>query len=262
MTMWVLVFLILWIGLGLYLGGAESYTEDFRIMNNMLIRDWLFSEKTGAGFLKTWFVILCASMGLLGINLIFCSWSKVFRVMRAKFNGPKLFMLIVHAVFGFVALGHLGGLMLGFEHNNIRLGEGNRYAFEDGYEVEVKQVYFVGDPRAFLKSRRDITRDDLDYKRSFAEVVLRRNGNEVAHDNVYLLRPLNHRDIHVTLRRFVPSRDFKQGKGKTERPRLMFTVSRNPVLKLFLALYPLMIMGIFIHLVMTWKGKNNNSNHN
>lgn len=262
LTMWVLVFLILWVGLGLYLAGAESYTEAFREMNNMLIREWLFSEKTGAGFLKIWFVILCAAMGLMGINLIFCSWTKIFRIMMSKFNGPKLFMLIVHVVFGFVALGHLGGLMLGFEHNNIRLGEGNKFAFEDGYEVEVKSVHFVGDPKALTKSRRDITREDLDYKQSCAEVVLRRNGDEVAKDSVYLLRPLNYKDIHVTLRNFVPSGDFKQGGNETGRPRVMFTVSRNPVLKIFLTFYPLMIAGIFIHLVMTWKGKNNNnSNH-
>ncbi len=260
-TVWVLVFLIVWVGLGLHLAGLESYSNDFRTMNNMLTRDWLLSGKTGGGFLKTWFVILCAGMGVLGINLIFCSWSKIYRIIRAKFNGPKFFMLFVHALFGFVALGHLGGLMLGFEHNNIRLGEGESYVFEDKYEVKINGINFVGDPDALFKSRRDIKKEDLDYRQSYANVELKKNGEKVAQGNVYLLRPLSFKDIHVTLSSFVPSHTLKKGGEETIRPGVMFTVSRNPVLKIFLAFYPLMIAGIFIHLVMTWKKKNNNNSN-
>jgi hypothetical protein len=43
-------------------------------------------------------------------------------------------MLLVHGIFGFVAPGHLGGLMLGFEYNDIRLGKGAKYTIKEGYD--------------------------------------------------------------------------------------------------------------------------------
>lgn len=263
-TAWTLVFLILWMGIGLYLAGAELYTKDFRVMNNMLIRDWLFSDKTESGFLKIWFVLLCAGMTVIGINLIFCSWTKIFKIMRARFSGNQLFMLIVHAIFGFVALGHLGGLMLGFEYNNIRLGRGDNYSIKEGYEVELKKVHFVGDIKALKKSRRDITRDDLDYRESYAEVSLRRDGKLLETKKLYLLKPMNYQDVHVTLRSFILP-DYLKGEPVSDTEAwVMFTLSRNPALKVFLIIYPVMIAGIFIYLVITWRKTkfNNNNNHN
>jgi hypothetical protein len=89
-TMWVLVFLSLWIGFGLYLSGEDSYTKEFRMMNDILIRDWLFSHQTG--ILQIWFVILCAAMTVMGINLIFCSWSKIFKIIRARFSSAVSYL--------------------------------------------------------------------------------------------------------------------------------------------------------------------------
>ena len=258
---WTLVFLILWMGIGLYLAGADSYTKDFRVMNSMLIRDWLFSDKAGSGFLKIWFVMLCAGMTVIGINLIFCSWSKIFKIMRAKFSGNQLLMLIVHAIFGFVALGHLGGLMLGFEYNNIRLGEGKRHRIKEGYELEVNQVHFVGDVEALKKSRRDISHDELDYNESYAEVTLSRDGEMLESKKVYLLKPMNYRDVHVTLRSFVLPDDFRGEPVPDTEAWAMFTLSRNPALKMFLITYPVMIAGIFVYLILTWRKTRFNNNH-
>lgn len=261
LTVWTLVFLILCTSVGIYMAGAESFMKDFRLMNNMLIRDWLFSDKAGSGFLKTWFVTLCAAMTVLGINLIFCSWSKIFRVMRAKFSGNQLFMLIVHALFGFAALGHFGGLILGFEYNNIRLGEGDKYSIKEGYEVEVTNVHFVGDIKALKKSRRDITRDELNHKESYADVTLRRGGELLKSQKVYLLKPMNYKDVHVTLRRFVSPDKIKGEVAPETTAWVMVTLSRNPALKMFLAIYPVMIAGIFIYLIITWRKSRFNNNN-
>lgn len=262
--MWTLVFLIIWLGAGLYLAGEDAYVNDFRFMNSILIRDWLFSEDTGAGYLKTWFLVLCAAMAVMGINLIFCSWSKIFRIMRAKFSGRQLYMLIIHALFGFVALGHLGGLMLGFEYNNIRIGEGKKHRIEESYEIEVTRVNFVGDIRALRKSRREITRDDLDYRQSYVEVTLSKDGKLLENQKVYLLKPMNYRDVHVTLRSFVLPKKMDGEPGPDTKVLAMFTLSKNPVLKPFLALYTVMIAGIFIYLVITWRKANfvNNNSSN
>ena len=104
------------------------------------------------------------------------------------------------------------------------------------------------------------TRDEFDYRKNSAEIVLSRNGKELKRDNVYLLNPMDYKDIQVTLRNFIKSPDPGNPQGALEsKPWIIVTVSRNPVLKIFLFLYPLMIAGIFIHLLMTWRSnfKNN-----
>ena len=250
---WTLVSLVLWVGVGLYLAGLDSFTTDFRSMNNMLVRDWLLSDKTGSEHLKLWFVLLCAAMTVLGINLIFCSWHKIFRIMKAKFSRNQLFMLIVHAIFGFVALGHLGGLMLGFEYPNIRLGESQKHSIKEGYQIEVLDMHFAGDVASLKKGRSNITRDDLDYKKSYAEISLTKDGKLLKTGKAYLFAPMNYKDIHVTLSSFILPQGLKGNPEPDTAPWGMFTVSRNPALKLFLAVYPVMIAGIFIYLVTTWR---------
>jgi hypothetical protein len=261
-TAWTMVFLVIWLGLGLYMAGSDAYIKDFRMMNDILVRDWLFSGKSGSEFLKIWFAVLCAAMMVMGINLIFCSWSKIFKIMRARFSGNQLFILIVHGIFGFVALGHLGGLMLGFEYNNIRMGKGIKHHVNEGYELEVKDVHFVGDKKALAKSKRDITRDDLDYLNSYVDVSLSRDGELLKEQRLYLLKPMTYKDVHVTLRNFVSPEGFKGEPAPDTEAWAMFTLSKNPALKTFLIIYPVMIAGILIYLVMTWRKPHVNQNSN
>ena len=239
LTMWTLAFLIVWVGIGFYMAGADSFMKDFRMMNNMHIREWLVSERTGSGFLKPWFIILCGAMTVMGINLIFCSWSKIFKIMRARFSGRQLYMLIVHALFGFVALGHLGGLLLGFEYNNIRLGTGLTHLVEEGYKVEVKEVHFIGDLRALRKSKRDITKDELNQEESYAEVSISKNGEFLKTQKLYMNKPMRYKDVQVTLRSFVSPGNKKGNSGTDTGAWVMLTVSKNPVLKMFLIVYPI-----------------------
>ena len=49
----------------------------------------------------------------------------------------------------------------------------------------------------------------------------------------------------------------KAGKGRGG-PGVVLTVSRNPVLGGFLALYPIMILGMGAYLVVTWRPKTDN----
>jgi hypothetical protein len=254
LTLWNLVIMLLWLGWGMVMAGSDAFTKDFQGMNNVLVREWLLSQQNSFSLLKIWFAGLFLLMALLGVNLIFCSWDKIFRIIRARFSRPKFLILIVHVIFGLVALGHLGGLMLGYKHNNIRLGEGKKFVFGDGYEIELTKVHFVNDHKALKKSSRYMTRDDFDYKKNFAGIVLKKNGKDVSRGNIYILDPMNYEDIQVTLRGFIESPEpgmKKDGAGLT--PWVTVAVSRNPVLKIFLILYPVMILGIFIHLILTWR---------
>jgi hypothetical protein len=254
LTVWNIAVMLLWLGWGMIMASSEAYKQGLQGMNNVLIREWLASGQTDSLTLKVWFIGLCIMMIILGVNLIFCSWEKIFRLLRAKFNGPKLFMLIVHAVFGFVALGHLGGLMLGYKHSNVKLGEGQKYSFEDGYEVEVSKVVYTNDHKALKKSSRYITKDDFDYRKNFAEIVLKKDGEEVSRGKIHILNPLSFKGVQVTLRGFTESPESGNEKGSVSlTPWVTVNVSRNPVLTIYMILYPIMIAGIFIHMILTWR---------
>lgn len=257
LTVWTIVIMLLWLAWGMFMAGSSAYTKGFHGMNNVLVKDWFLSNQAGYTTLKLWFAGLCVLMVVLCVNLIFCSWEKIFRIMKAKFSGPKFFMLIVHTVFGFVALGHLGGLMLGYKHNNIQLGEGQRYGFEDGYEIELTKVLYINDHKTLKKSYRSITKDDFDYTKNFADITLRKDGRDISKDSIYILNPMRHKDIQVTLRGFIESPELNGSENDAgTTPWVTVTVSRNPVLKIYLILYPIMIAGIFIHLILTWRSSS------
>ena len=223
-------------------------------MNRILIRDWLMTPDADSHLLKLWFIGICLLMTLLGVNLIFCSWEKIYRIIRVKFSGPKFYMLIVHAFFGLVALFHLGGFMLGYEQNDISLGEGMSTKLRDGYEVKINAINFAGNLAILDKSYRNIKKDDLNYKNSYAEVVLSQNGRELRKDNIYIFMPLKYGDTRVTLKSFISPVGANQGQiNATTTPWIKLTVTKNPVLSVFFVIYPLMIIGIFIHLILTWK---------
>jgi hypothetical protein len=258
LTAWNLVVMLLWLAWGMLLAASSALTKGFQGMNSLLLKDWLLSPQANFPILKIWFTGLCLLMTILGINLIFCSWEKIFRIIRARFSGPKFFMLIVHLIFGFVALGHLGGLMLGYKHNNIQLGEGKKYSFGEGYEVEVRNVNYVSDYKLLEKTSKYATRDDFDYRKNFAELVLNKDGKEISRDNIYVLNPMRYKDIQITLRSFTADPEAGSNDAAEKKPWITVSISRNPMLKIFLTLYPMMILGIFIHLILTWRTSTKN----
>ena len=248
---WTLVVLFLWFVFGTILCANQEFFAAFREMNSTLTKDWLLDQGHGSTFLKAWFVGLCLVMIVMGVNLVFCSWNRILKIMRHRFSGAKLFMLIVHVIFGLVALGHLGGFMLGYKYDDVGLKKGRIFAFEDGLELKVTDVHFVDDIQVLNKSRRDIMKDEFHYKKNFVEVALQKADQVLAHGRVYLLEPLQYKDIRITLKRFLPPEaDAASSNGL---PGAMVAIACNPVLKAFLIIYPLMILGIGVHLVMTWQ---------
>lgn len=252
-TAWTLVVLLLWFIWGILLARFESYQDGFRLMNSILIREWLVTDKDGSLLLEFWFVGLCLVMVVLGINLVFCSWNRIFKLIRVKFSGPRLFMLIVHVIFGLVAVGHFGGFMLGYKHDQIRLQEGEQFQFNDGYSTKLINIHFVDDYAILTKSRRQLKPGDFHYRENFANVVLSQNGEDIQRGTIYMSKPMRHQDIQITLRMFTPPRSEDNGNAGDGKPGVMLSISRNPVLEFFLFLYPIMIFGIAIHLIMTWR---------
>lgn len=250
LTLIVLVFWFLW---GLWLSGQERYAREFEMMNDLVGRQWLLSHHSESLLLKFWFIGLCIIMAFLGVNLILCTWNKIFKIIKVRFDGPRFYMLIVHVFFGVVALGHFGGLMLGFEYNRVKLFKGKQYNLAEGYQVRVENVHFVDDPAVLNKSRRERTKKDFHYRENYADVLLSLRGEPRHRGTVSILHPFTYRDIQITLMNFIPPSRGEAMDGNPPIPGVVFTISRNPVLSFFLIVYPMMIIGIFVYLLMTWK---------
>jgi hypothetical protein len=254
LTAWNMVAILVLLGWGLVMAGSAAFEKGFWAMNSVLIRDWLMSQDGNSYLLKLWFIGLCLLMTLLGINLIFCSWEKIYRIIRAKFSFTKFYMLIVHALFGLVALFHIGGLMLGYEQNDIMLGNGMSCILKNGYEIKVNSIHFAGNVGILDKTYRSIKKEDLDYKMSYVEVILSQNGRELCKDNIYIFKPLKYGNTRVTLKSFISPAETNQAQiNATTTPWIKLTATKNPVLSAFLIIYPFMIAGILIHLILTWR---------
>ena len=243
--------ILLWLMWGLVMAGSVNFKAGFSAMNSTLVRDWLMAPDADFHLLKIWFAGICLLMTILGMNLIFCSWEKIYKIIRVKFSRPKFYMLIVHTLFGLVAIFHFSGLMLGFEQNNIMLGQGLSYDLQNGYKLKILKIDFAGKIGILDKNYREISEEDFDYKTSYAEVELSCNGVELKKDKLYILNPLKYNDVRVTLYSFITPRESDQNTPDMT-PWIKLTVTKNPVLTAFLFIYPLMIVGIFIHLVLTW----------
>lgn len=254
---WTLVVLFLWIVWGLALALNDDFFNGFMKMNTTLARDWLMDSAQGPMLLKVWFVGLCLVMAVMGVNLIFCSWNRILKILRHRFSGATLFMLIVHIIFGLVALGHFGGFMLGYRYDTP-LEKGKSFLFEEKYKLEVTDIHFANDPAVLTKSRREVLRNEFQHENSFAEVALYQDNRLLLAARVALLSPIHYQDIQITLKRFLPPKKETASDGPSGA---MFAISCNPVLKIFLCIYPLMILGIAVHLIMTWRQPEKGNAH-
>jgi hypothetical protein len=223
------------------------------VMNSTLAPAW-FSPNHGLSLVfKFWFTGLCAVMAVLAINLVFCSWVKILKIIRIKLIMHKLVMLIIHIVFGVVALGHFGSFFLGYRYENVKLQQGQSFALKDGYILNLTNVHFVDNLRVLEKSPKELSPEEYHHDANFSEVMLSRDGKQVTSGQIYFLRPLTYKDIQVTLKRFTPPKGMNGGNPALQKPGVKLVISKNPVKCLVFALFPVMIVGIGIYTIMTWR---------
>ena len=232
----------------------------------MLVKNWLELPQKGLFLLKFWFTGLCLIMVLLGANLIFCTWTKFFKITRKKFTGARLFMLMIHILFGLVALGHFAGFMTGYRYEKIRLIKGEIFSFENGFKVKLNKIYFMDDPLVLKKHRKEFTGKEFHYRVNYAEITLSYQDEQLKTDRIYLLKPMQSHNIQVTLNKFRLiassgkknnhksdySQPHRAGHNLGHKLGVVLTVTKNPVMDIFMFTYALMIIGIFIHIIITW----------
>jgi len=257
----ILAVLMLWFTWGIILAESDSFRQGFKVMNSSLVPVW-FSQPGRLSFLlKLWFAGLCSVMVILGINLIFCSWTKILKIMRNKQARPRLVMLIIHVVFGLVALGHFGSFLLGYRYEDVKLREGQSFTLPTGYAVVVKDIHFKDDVKLLYQQPKERTPGAFHPEVNFCEVALTRNGSAVARGKAYFLKPFTWKDIQVTLKRFTPPKGMRTRDYKAQKPGVRLIISKNPVKLFVFILFPIMIAGIGTYMVMTWRIHPNNKSN-
>ncbi len=257
----ILSVLMLWFTWGILLSESDAFRPGFQVMNRFLAPDWFSAPDRLPFLLKFWFIGLCAVMGVLGINLIFCSYTKILKIIRNRQAASRLVMLIIHVVFGLVALGHFGSFVLGYRYENVRLQDGKSFSLPNGYAVTVTEVHFEDDPAILRQRPRDRAASAFHPKANFCEVMLTQNGTEAARGTAGFLRPFTYEGIQVTLKRFTPGGGLKSRKVTSGKPGVWLIVSHNPVKPLVFMLFPVMIAGIGIYTVMTWRTRPNDKSN-
>ena len=250
----ILMLLLLWLAWGIILSNSASFSVGFQEMNRTILREWLFAPGNGSSLLRFWFIGLCLVMIVLGVNLVECSWLRIFKILRAKFSTSRLLMLVVHIFFGLVALAHLGGLMVGYRYEDIRLAEGQAFQTEDGYEVRVERIHFKDNPDRLPQPPFTYPSYGDHPGENYAEVSITLDGKEIQRDRNGMFDPLRYKALQITLMGLVSPVSPPGGPAAGERkPDTILVISKNPVIRAFLAIYPFMMAGIIIHLMMTWR---------
>jgi hypothetical protein len=242
LTTITLIILLLWLSGGILLNATPTFFQGFESMNRTLLSEWLRLPQERF-FLKAWFIGLCLCMVLLGVNLIFCSWRRIFNLLRKNFSAARALMLFVHFLFGFVALGHFSGFMFGYRYEDIRLAQGQVFQPAPGHSIKVEKIQLADAPRTQGRNGRNPSVFDLNPRQNFAEVSISETGKETRRQELSFLTPLRSSAQQVTLRGFTARSD----------PKVVLAVSNNPTLPYFLTLYPLMIVGMSLHLAITWR---------
>ena len=252
-TIMILTVLMLWFSWGILLAESDSFRLEFDVMNRFLVPAWFSYPGRLPFLLRLWFVGLCLVMGILGINLIFCSWTKILKMMRNKQTVSRLVMLMIHIVFGLVALGHFGSLLLGYRYEDVKLRINQSFALPQGYAVTVKDIHFEDDLKLLYQRPKERPPGAFHPEANFCEVALTRNGTAVAQGRAYFLGPFIWKDIQVTLKRFTPPKGMGNRDHTVRMPGVRLIISRNPIKLLVFILFPVMIAGIGIYMVMTWR---------
>ena len=253
----ILVVLILWFAWGILLAQSNTLAHEFDVMNSTLAPAW-FSRTQGLSLLmKLWFVGLCVAMALLAINLVFCTWVKILKIIRINLIMNKLVMLIIHVLFGVLALGHFGSFFLGYRYENVTLQQGQSFVLNDGYILSVKDAHFVDNPLVLEKSPKELGPEDYHHEDNFSEVALGRKGKQLTSGRIYFLSALIYKNIQVTLKRFTQPKGKTGGNPALQKPGVKLVVSKNPVKCLVFFLFPVMIVGIGVYMIMTWRQPKN-----
>ena len=256
-TIGSLIGLMLWLGIGVYMGQAKLLVASFFDMNRMLILDWLLGPAWEQPLAPLWFLGLCLGVGVMLLNLGFCTFTRLLPRLRAGNAFKGWLLTLVHLVMLVVLLGHGAEMAMGHKQEELRLLPGQSLELPGGLTLSLEAVRFVSDPSVinlpYRQARFAWTRDKFKPAENWASVVVRRGGQEVTRGDLRLLDPMKIDGLRLTLAGF-----FSPKGEKTMRVGVRLALVHNPLTALFFVAYGLWVVLYATLAVVTWHSGPNN----
>ncbi len=237
LTLWALGAIALCLLIGMILAQVPLSSALVASMNKGLVLDWLIDAvSAGAGpvALAVWFAALCASVGLLVLNLGACTYTRLWpRLMHAK-RVHTVLLFMVHALMIVILLGHLSQMTMGFKDESMRLLPGQSVELPDGLSLTLDTATFVDDHSllnlTYRQGRRAQTTTAFHRELNTAGISLWRDGRKLESGEMRILEPLQIEGLRLTLS------DFYLDKSNGSVGAII-AVSGNPLTEVFFAAY-------------------------
>jgi hypothetical protein len=238
--------------MGIILVIFEDYKQAIRLMSEMVVLNFFKASWQDHILLTVWVVTICAASALLFLNTLLCSITRQLKAALQSSTLRRWSFFIIHITFLFVLVCHGLAMVSGNKESSVKLIEGDSYIFMDDLEIKVAKIQFIDNLQIIKlgpKERRKLmTRQAFHREKNYAMITIHKDGKKIADEKVFMLNPLKHSFIQVTLTHF-----FYKEKGKTNPVGVNLTITRNIFTQFFLYVYMIMIITLIVFVAITWK---------
>lgn len=245
-----LVFLVLLMSAGIYL--SHQYPAEFQEMNDIVLIKWLKFAVADTPVLAVWFILLCLNACLLFVNAFFCTALRQLQAAIKSGVMKKWLFFVLHCLFIVVLVCHGLILVVGSKQSNLTLYPNDTIVFEEDYKIAVTDIVFKDDI-IILKldkneQRSRMTRKNIHRKQNFAQISLYKSSTLIESKKVYMLSPLRHGAVQITVTQFVAKQINQQ-----DQVGVTLTITRNYLNMFFFVIYGLMILTLGGYLLFFMK---------
>jgi hypothetical protein len=260
LTLWALIAICVWLGLGVLLSQTTWLAPGFKAMNQILLLDWLLGPAWQLALVPVWFLVLCLGVGVMLLNLAACTLTRLLPRLRSTNHAAGWLLTLAHLVMLVVLLGHVAEMGLGHKQEDVRLLPGQRYKMADGRLLTLSRVNFAGDPAIlnlpYRQARWAHTRAAFTRAANVAAVEVS-GGDEAVSGELRITEPLVTQGVRVTLTDF-----FRVEQAGQALVGASLTVGANPLTPVFMSAYALWVAVYLALAILTWREQGNGSRAN
>lgn len=223
--------LVLWTAWGVQMAFSPSLAPLLRALaeGHLLVHPSQWGQAPALGMF--WVLGLLALSGLLALNLLCCSLSKLVRYWSWR----NALLLALHLAVLLVMLAHGATLVVGYQRQHQRLLPGRSLTLPDGAALSLRQAHLEPQPMAdcLRQAAQKQTRRRPRFPRGpgWAEVALSRDGLELGQGRVAFMQPWEADGLRINLVGYFCR------PGPQPVVGAVVNVSRRPLAKPFFAAY-------------------------
>lgn len=260
LTLYALGAVVFFLIIGMVLAQVEPFSLAMPAMDQGLIRDWLptaLGGKMVPALLGLWFLALCASVGILVLNLCACTITRLLPRLKNNHGVHTWLLLLAHVLMVVILVGHLSQMTLGFKKEGLKLLPGQTAELPGGQKVRVDKVVYVDDLAllnlTYRQGRRAQTAERFHRERNLVSLSLHQGGQAREKGELRILEPLLAGGLRITL-----SDLYREGEGDKARVGAVLTIIRNPFTQFFFTAY---LGWIVVYMALAVQGFTRSNNH-